>query len=85
MNIVFWNVKLEVRLPSGRLTEVCSAADALTVLLNDWPEDSGSRHVEAKHACIDALTGVSQTDRTMSLFVAAAREVGVMPEAIAAN
>jgi hypothetical protein len=85
MNIAFWEVGLEVRLPSGRLAHVCSAADALSVLLNDWPKDSGHCHLDAKHACIDALSGVATSDRTMSLFVAAAREVGVTTQVIAAH
>ena len=63
---------------SGRLRAICSTAEALRFLTDDWPVNPGPANRLGRAACLALLKEGMPVDHAREAFVAAATEAGIL-------
>jgi hypothetical protein len=65
----------------GQIRVVNTAARAAEILLHDWPQKPGRKHLAARKACLDVLTGIRESKAARMAFEAAAKEADILSAA----
>ena len=68
---------IPLKLSARRQTVVRTVFEAVE-LLRQWPGRRGREYRAALRRCVDALDGLTSTDRASRCFAAAARESGLL-------
>jgi hypothetical protein len=67
---------ITIGLPHGQPVTVATAANALQLLTEDWPEPRGPRHRDAVDTCLKVIDGHRSSQEVRRALVEAAAEAG---------
>ncbi|SFJ39200.1 MULTISPECIES: DUF982 domain-containing protein [unclassified Phyllobacterium] len=76
----FQRVQVFGRQP-GQLVSVSSAFDAARFVLEQWPDETGPKHLMAREILLKCLEGSCSAAVARVAFIEAAREAGIYMEA----
>ncbi|MDT3379728.1 DUF982 domain-containing protein [Labrys neptuniae] len=81
MDTLPWSRPVRFETDVGRYRILVSTEEASHFLLNDWPQVTGPRLIDARRICLDVMAGTDEPDNARTAFVAACKEadIRVMP------
>lgn len=77
MNENTWTHPVKFETGVGTFRVAASPEEAANVLLNHWPIEGGDKHLLARKACLDALSGSVPAELARKAFIEACDEAGM--------
>jgi hypothetical protein len=77
MQDAFFRIPVTVELPNGELRMLSSASEAAVLMMEQWPQEHGSKYRDALQACTSSLASADDVENARRAFLAAAKEAGL--------